>query len=86
MAAKDFHKLMQCFLEINAQDISEIWDTIEKNKNTDRPKHDVGAWHSVDGKVFTLETGILNTGGRMLKVAIGPDGKFVTTIIFPDMD
>ena len=83
---QDFHKLMQCFLEINAKDVSEIWETIEANKTSRHPRHDVGAWHSNDGQVFTMETGILNTGGRMLKVAIGPDGKFNTTIVLPDMD
>jgi len=83
---QDFHKLMQCFLEIKAQDVSEIWKTIEENETSREPRHDVGEWHSEDGKVFALEIGILNSGGRMLNIKIGPDGKFVAAIVFPEMD
>ncbi|MHC1790660.1 hypothetical protein [Solidesulfovibrio sp.] len=83
---QDFHKLMQCFQDINAKDVSEIWQTIEENKTSGKPRHDVGGWHSNDGKVFAMESGIINSGGRMLKIEIGPDGKFIASIIFPDMD
>lgn len=83
---QDFHKLMQCFSVINARDISAIWKTIEENEKSDSPKHYVGSWHSADGKVFSLESEIIDSGGRMLKIEIGPDGKFVASIVFPDMD
>lgn len=83
---QDFHKLMQCFQVINAKDVSDIWKTIEENKTNKEPRHDVGEWHSADGKVFALEIGILNSGGRMLNIHIGPDGKFVAAIVLPDMD
>lgn len=83
---QDFHKLMQCFWEINAQDVSEIWTAIEANRTSDKPRRDVGAWHSEDGKMFFLEIAILNTGGRLLRVEIGQDGKFRASIILPEMD
>ena len=83
---QDFHKLMQCFWEINAQDVADIWQAIQDNKSTDKPKCDVGSWHSDDGRVFFLEIAILNSGGRRLRVEIGGDGKFRASIIFPEMD
>ena len=83
---QDFHKLMQCFSVINARDISDIWTAIKENEKSDSPKHFVGSWHSTDGKVFSLESEIINSGGRMLRIDIGPDGKFMASIIFPDMD
>ena len=83
---QDYHKLMQCLSVINARDISEIWAAIEANKKTDDPKHFVGSWHSADGKVFSLESEIINSGGRLLRIDIGPDGKFMASIVFPDMD
>lgn len=83
---QDFHKLMQCFSEINAKEVSAVWKAIESNQASGKTQHNVGAWHSADGKVYSLEIGVLNTGGRMLKVEIGQDGKFVASIVFPDMD
>lgn len=83
---QDYHKLMQCFWEINAQDVAEIWQALEDNKAGKSDKRDVGAWHSEDGEMFFLEIAILNSGGRLLRVEIGRDGKFRATIIFPEMD
>ena len=83
---QDYHKLMQCFWEINAQDVSEIWETIEANKSRKEPKCDVAEWHSDDGKTFFLEIAIINSGGRLLRVEIGENGKFHASIIFPEMD
>jgi hypothetical protein len=82
----DFHKLMQSLSEINAKDVSEVWQTIEANKTAKHIKRNVGVWHSEDGQTFTTEIGILNTGGRMFKIHIGPDGKLTGAIILPDMD
>ncbi|HML60317.1 hypothetical protein [Solidesulfovibrio sp.] len=83
---QDYHKLMQCFWEINAQDVTDIWQAIQDNKSGDKPKCDVGSWHSDDGRTFFLEIAILNSGGRLLRVEIGGDGKFRASIIFPEMD
>ncbi len=83
---QDFHKFMQCFLQIKAQDVAEIWKTLEANRSCDKPKCDVGAWHSEDGRMFYLEVAILNSGGRLLRVEIGQDGKFQASLVLPDMD
>ena len=38
------------------------------------------------GQTFSIEIGILNSGGRMLRLRIGPDGKFDGAVLLPDMD
>ena len=86
MHMQDLHKLMQSLAEINAKDVCEIWQAIQANKSGKHVKHDVGGWHSVDGQTFTIEIGILNSGGRMLRLHIGPDGKFDGAVLLPDMD
>lgn len=83
---QDYHKLMQSIAVINARDVSKIWEAIQECEAGGSPKHFVGSWHSSDGKVFSLETEIINSGGRMLRIDIGPDGKLMASIVFPEMD
>ena len=86
MHMQDLHKLMQTLAAVNARDVSAIWQAIDANKTAKHPTHDVGGWHSVDGQTFSIEIGILNSGGRMLRLRIGPDGKLDGAVLLPDMD